>query len=58
MQFQTKTLPPDLTSPCQDTVICTDTIIKHLNKTMLKKQQNVTINYQKRFKKSYDSVQQ
>jgi len=58
MQFQTNTLPPDLTSPCQDTVLCTDSITKHLNKTMQRKQQTVTINYQEQFKNAYDSVQQ
>jgi len=58
MQFQTKTLPTDLTSPCQGTVLHTDSIIKHLNKTMQRKQQNVTINYQKWLKNSYDRFQQ
>jgi hypothetical protein len=43
MQFQTQILPTDLTSPCQNTVHHTDSIIKHLNKIMQRKQQNVTI---------------
>lgn len=43
MQFQTQILPTNLTSPCQNTVHHTDSIVKHLNKIMNRKQHTVTI---------------